>query len=86
VKLEHPHGSIERSEKALRRRQRWWQWLQGEFSIYLSLYLSFCLLLTEADGKREREKGRKQRCAREGKNHRVKKRGDRAIRDPNHPY
>jgi hypothetical protein len=41
-------------------------------------------LLAEADGKCEREEGRKQRCAREGKKHWVKKRGDEVIRDPNH--
>jgi hypothetical protein len=44
------------------------------------------LLLAEADGKHEREEDKKQRCAREGKNHRVKKRGDGVIRDPNHPH
>jgi hypothetical protein len=64
VKLECPHGSIKRSKKPLRR----WQRLQGEFSIYLSP-LFFYLLLAEADGKREREEGKKQRCAREEKNH-----------------
>jgi hypothetical protein len=41
VKLERPHGSIKRSEKAL---HRWrWQWLQGQFSIYLSLSLFLSL-------------------------------------------
>jgi hypothetical protein len=56
-----------RSEKALRRQRPWQQRLRGESSIYLSL--SFYLLLAEADGKREREEGKKQRCAREEKNH-----------------
>jgi hypothetical protein len=43
-------------------------------------------LLAKEDGKREREEGRKQRCAREEKNPRVKKREDGVIRDPNHPH
>jgi hypothetical protein len=52
-KLEHPHGSIEKGEKALQRRwRRQWR-LRGEILISLSL------LLAEADGKHEREEDKK---------------------------
>jgi hypothetical protein len=80
VKLERPHGSIETTRKALRR-QRQWRRLWSEFFIFLSL----SCFLTKADGKREHKEGKSQRCARERKNHRVKKgesRGDSRLQPP----
>jgi hypothetical protein len=65
VKLDRPHGSIEMGEKALRQqwqRRRLW----GESSISLSHFLA------KADGKHEHEEGKRQGCARERKNYRVK--------------
>jgi hypothetical protein len=66
VKLECPYGSIERSEKALRDDGGSGSGCRVSSQ---SIFLSFCLLLAEADAKCEREEGKKQRCAREGKNH-----------------
>jgi hypothetical protein len=41
----------------------------GVSSQSISLSLSLCLLLAKANGKHEHEEGKRQRCAREGKNH-----------------
>jgi hypothetical protein len=64
VKLERPHGSIEGTRKHSDDNGSG-SGAGGVSSLSLSLSLS--LLLAVADGKREREAGREQRCAREGK-------------------
>jgi hypothetical protein len=62
VKLERPHGSIERARKHSDDNGS-----GGGCGVSSqSLSLSFYLLLAEADGKGEREEGREQRCSRKG--------------------
>jgi hypothetical protein len=61
VKLECPHGSIERARKHSDDNGG-----SGCEVSSQSVSLSFYLLLAEADGKHEHEEGREQRCAREG--------------------
>jgi hypothetical protein len=68
VKLERPHGSMLKGKKALwQQRPRRQPWGESSISLFLSLFLT-CQGRWEC----ERREGKKQRCAREGKNRRVK--------------